>query len=714
MNPRILVVEHNVVVANNLKDRLERVRYDVAGISVSGHDAVRQAAETRPDLVLMDINLPGKPDAVAVAAEIHARFDIPVVYLIGSADEAALLQARATEPYGHVLDPFERQELGNTIQMALYKHSTERELRESEQRYRNLVENSLQGILVFQGSPPRIVFASTLCAEITGHTVEELLSLSPEEVEVLIHPEDRAKIRGWLEHLASGKRVSANGQFRMVRRDGATRWVECFASTVEQGGKLALQLALVDMTKLKLAEQALRQVRDELEGQVEERTAELLESNKLLRREMMGHLQAQNVLAQRVEELRILHALGRQVSASLSLDQVLDAALRGIAENVAPDLAILFLRKGDELRLQGVHPPHPQWQDRAGALRVGDCLCGLAARGGRALYSSELSRDPRCTREECKKAGMNSFAALPLLRGAEVIGVLGLASVPRRDFGEQSAFLEALASAIAIGLQNALMHRQIERHAAELEHQVTERKQMEQALLYRERLAAMGQLAAALAHEINNPLQAIGSNLELVLDFPLPDEERQQYLQTVRGEVERLMGLTRRMLDFARPPAVERQPVSLKEAVHHALSLSGKQLQHAGIQVSLDLPDPLPKVLASRDQLTQVFLNLILNALEAMSAGGELDITARHVGDCIELRFVDNGPGLPSGVLDRLFEPFYTTRKRGIGLGLSISHSIIHQHGGTITASNAPGGGAVIVLTLPVAPPPDDQHEEVE
>jgi signal transduction histidine kinase len=154
--------------------------------------------------------------------------------------------------------------------------------------------------------------------------------------------------------------------------------------------------------------------------------------------------------------------------------------------------------------------------------------------------------------------------------------------------------------------------------------------------------------------------------------------------------------------------------VSLKEAVHHALSLSGKQLQHAGIQVSLDLPDPLPKVLASRDQLTQVFLNLILNALEAMSTGGELDITARHVGDCIELRFVDNGPGLPSEVLDRLFEPFYTTRKRGIGLGLSISHSIIQQHGGTITASNAPGGGAVIVLTLPVAPPPDDQHEEVE
>jgi signal transduction histidine kinase len=106
------------------------------------------------------------------------------------------------------------------------------------------------------------------------------------------------------------------------------------------------------------------------------------------------------------------------------------------------------------------------------------------------------------------------------------------------------------------------MHRQIERHAAELEHQVTERKQMEQTLLYRERLAAMGQLAAALAHEINNPLQAIGNNLELVLDFPLPDEERQQYLQTVRGEVERLMGLTRRMLDFARPPAVERRPLS--------------------------------------------------------------------------------------------------------------------------------------------------------
>jgi two-component system NtrC family sensor kinase len=232
---------------------------------------------------------------------------------------------------------------------------------------------------------------------------------------------------------------------------------------------------------------------------------------------------------------------------------------------------------------------------------------------------------------------------------------------------------------------------------------LTERKQMEQYVLRTERLAAMGHLAAALAHEINNPLQSIGSSIELVLDFPLEESEKQDYLAAVRQEIERLMALTGRVLDFARPPRVERYSISVPEVVHHALSLAGKQLMHSRIGVNENLPDDLFSVRASRDQLAQVFLNLILNAVEAMPDGGRLSISARATEEQVELSFQDTGPGIQEDDFERVFEPFHTTKENGTGLGLAVSYSIIQQHGGTITANNAPEGGAVFTVILPTA-----------
>ncbi|MBC8248244.1 MAG: histidine kinase, partial [Anaerolineales bacterium] len=234
--------------------------------------------------------------------------------------------------------------------------------------------------------------------------------------------------------------------------------------------------------------------------------------------------------------------------------------------------------------------------------------------------------------------------------------------------------------------------------------EITERKRAEECLLRTERLAAMGRLAAALAHEINNPLQAISSSLELVLDFPLEEEERLEYLQAARREIERLMALTGRVLNFARPPRVEQQPTSAADVVHDALALVSKRLDYSDIRVSLDLPDVLPPVLASSSQLAQVFLNLIINAIQALPDGGALSISARLAGEQVEVTFTDSGPGISPDAMARLFEPFYTTKENGTGLGLATSHSIIQQHGGTLTAGNAPGGGAVFTVALPIAP----------
>ncbi|MCS7179451.1 MAG: CHASE4 domain-containing protein [Anaerolineae bacterium] len=199
---------------------------------------------------------------------------------------------------------------------------------------------------------------------------------------------------------------------------------------------------------------------------------------------------------------------------------------------------------------------------------------------------------------------------------------------------------------------------------------ITERKRMEQYLIQTERMTAMGQMAATLAHEMNNPLHSIWTMLELITEFPVSAEEKEQYLQAIRREVWRLMTLTRQVLDFARPPQWEETPVNLTETLRYALGLAERQLREHDIQVALRIPDDLPVVVGSQDQLAQVFLNLILNAVDAMPKGGRLEIQAIVHNQQVILTFADTGPGIPPEIMKHLFEPFITTKKGGDGSGI--------------------------------------------
>jgi PAS domain S-box-containing protein len=234
---------------------------------------------------------------------------------------------------------------------------------------------------------------------------------------------------------------------------------------------------------------------------------------------------------------------------------------------------------------------------------------------------------------------------------------------------------------------------------------ITERKQMQQAMLRAERRAAMGRLATALAHEINNPLQTLLGNVELVLDYPLEEKERQELLEVMHTEINRLATLTRQTLNFSKVTQTRTRPVMVSDAVHHALTLTQKALEESRVQVELEIEDELAKVSASPDELVQVFVNIILNACESMPQGGRLIIQAQAEARQVEVTFADNGPGIPPEMLDKIFAPFQTTKEGGTGLGLAISDHIIGQYGGTMQANNAPEGGAVLQIKLPMAPP---------
>jgi PAS domain S-box-containing protein len=220
-----------------------------------------------------------------------------------------------------------------------------------------------------------------------------------------------------------------------------------------------------------------------------------------------------------------------------------------------------------------------------------------------------------------------------------------------------------------------------------------------------ERLAAIGRVAASLAHEINNPLQALRSHLELIRSYPLSDEEREQSFSILEREVERLDETTRRVLGFARPAPDVLAPASLTGILEQTLALSRNYLRNQRVEILTDFPADLPPVLVAAGQLIQVFLNIILNAVHAMEGKGRLEIRIRHRGKRAEISFTNDGPPIPAEYLPRIFDPFFTTRAEGTGLGLSISHAILQRHHGAIQVANLPHRkGVRFTIELPFAP----------
>jgi PAS domain S-box-containing protein len=235
---------------------------------------------------------------------------------------------------------------------------------------------------------------------------------------------------------------------------------------------------------------------------------------------------------------------------------------------------------------------------------------------------------------------------------------------------------------------------------------VTDRKQAEQRVIRAEQMAMLGWLAAALAHEINNPLQIIQTHLDLVLDFPLDKAEGEECLRVIRQTISRLNNTTRTVLDFARPETGLVEPVDIDDVLREVLILSGKRLQQNHIQVTVDRKYTLPMlVLASPGHLAQVFLNLVLNAIEAMPEGGQLAIHVYPEDDQVAIAFTNSGQPIPPEILSHLFEPFITSKPESTGLGLWVSNTLIRQQGGMLSIQNLKNErGVTCTVKLPASP----------
>jgi two-component system sensor kinase FixL len=235
---------------------------------------------------------------------------------------------------------------------------------------------------------------------------------------------------------------------------------------------------------------------------------------------------------------------------------------------------------------------------------------------------------------------------------------------------------------------------------------ISDRKHMQTKLAQAERLAAVGELAAGVAHEVNNPINTIINCAQLIDD----GDDAKQNCRVIIEEGQRVAEIVRDLLQFARDDRAEPQATSLADVVERTRRLVGENWKRHGIRLEISVPDDLPPVLARPQQLQQVLLNLLINAKDALLQEARddrcVELSCQQSDGTVQFSVRDNGPGLAPGLGDRVFEPFVTTKRArgGTGLGLSISRSLVESYGGTISVASEPGRGATFTVRLPWAP----------
>ncbi len=398
---------------------------------------------------------------------------------------------------------------------------------------------------------------------------------------------------------------------------------------------------------------------------------------------------------QRSEDLAVLNEITRAVTSSLELDHVLTTSLHSIRQilHVEAGSLILLDTESGELHFRNTLPALEEWI-RRDAAQAGGGIIGTVT----TLREPLIIKEAQLLRVDDGELNLRNLLAVPLIVKSRAQGVIVVINRSDGSFtSDDLELLQFLAGAVAVAAENARLYGELADFARELE-----RSQAQ--LIQAEKLAATGRLAASLAHEINNPLQAIHNCLHLVISRPLTEDKKKYYLGLAQTEVERLITLVQRTLEFYRPSQGRTSATDVNRLIENVLALSSKRLEHGHVQVHTQLQADLMPIAAVPDQLTQVLLNLIINAVEAMPQGGALTIVSAQRDSWLAIEVQDTGAGLTPDEAARIFEPFYTTKADGTGLGLAVSYGIIQQHGGRIEVKSAPGQGSVFTVLLPFKP----------
>ncbi|HEU4743913.1 MAG TPA: GAF domain-containing protein [Anaerolineales bacterium] len=419
----------------------------------------------------------------------------------------------------------------------------------------------------------------------------------------------------------------------------------------------------------------------------------------------------------RARNLGLIHEVVQQVIGLTDASEVAEITSDLLARYFEYELCSVFIadEKGD-LTIAGFGGTSQNVVKRAMKsfeYPLSGGITGHVFETGEGLVVNDVLQDSRYRSIKGWQAGSEMCVAIR--DGDNMLGIIDVESSSRNAFTHNDFIaLESLAGILASVITSADQYQrlqvtisQLRSIQVELRARMEAQRSAENRLVQAAKLAAVGEMAAAIAHELNNPLTSVTGFAELALsDLPQESETRKD-LEIVMREATRARDVVRRLLDFARQSESTRARASLNDVVEDVVALSRHLIHTSGVTLNLELQENLPWVLVDVNQMKQVLLNLIHNALQAMPNGGGLTIssesTSRAGRDWIRIAVQDTGIGIPKPDQTRIFEPFYTTKgdQGGTGLGLSVTYGIITDHGGQIDVESQPGAGSRFSVWLP-------------
>jgi len=619
-------------------------------------------------------------------------------------------------------------------------------LPESEEKYRQLVEGSLQGICIAQGIPPVIVFTNPALAEILGYTVDEILSLTPEGTEKLIHPEDRAIFFQRYRDRLEGKPAIQRYEIRALRKDGSVRLVEMLSSPVNYQDQPAVQATFQDITERKRAEDQILIANERLQYLLTSSTA-VIYTAKISGNYGAIYLTDNIILLtgyNSIEFIENSNFWSEHVHPE-DLPRIL-GELPGIFEKEYHAYDYRFLHKNGHYFW--VHDEMKLIKDKEGnPLEIVGYLTDITERkkAEQALLESEKKYRriidhsllgfyiiqnqilKFCNQRLAKIFGYEKSDELLGMHIRELIAPESWATVEPfvrlKESGELDEVsnefkgkkkdgkvidLEVLGGRILYDGKSAIQGSMID---------VTERKHLEAQLLQSQKMEAVGRLAGGVAHDFNNLLTTIMGYSELLSQTLQSGDPSRDYVECVLNSARRGANLTNQLLALSRRHAVQEEVLNLNTVVADTNEIL-KRLIGEHIEMITMLDPSLEHVKADPVQIEQILMNLAVNARDAMPQGGQLTIRTANAflnkayccrykevvpGHYIMLSVSDTGHGMDTEVQSHLFEPFFTTKEKekGTGLGLSTVYGIIKQSSGHIEVESAPGKGSTFNIYLP-------------
>ena len=562
----------------------------------------------------------------------------------------------------------------------------EQQLRSSEARFRSLIENASDTIVVLN-EQGEITYTSPSALRALGYKPADCVN---RHISEFVFEDDRRSIADWLHQVQQQPGIAIPvAECRVRRGDGAyLTFAAVITNLLNDPAVRGIVVNAHDITRRKQAEEALERV---------------LEAEK-----------------RHAQELATLYSASHLMSSSLDLNQVLSSVISEVRHLLNAEGVSVLLNEGKELVFAVASGPGSE------AL-PGTRMPATAGVAGAVFQSQTSARvtdtqhDPRFYSAIDQMTGLvtRSLLAVPLIANGVAIGVIESIKNSVGAFQDSDlALLEGIAGSAGIAIENARLY--------EAQREQNRRLQESQRqLVQAEKMAALGRLTASFAHEINNPLQAIEGCLSLIGeeldDLNTNSQEREANIRhdlaITLAEVERIATLVRQLHEFYRPLSGTAAAADLHAALDNVLHLIHRSVEDNHVRVELHFAAAgvlqRPMVGASPDQLQQVFLNLVTNAIASMPQGGVLHIrTAPDVivqlndkgrRPAIRVEFADTGPGIAPDKLAYVFEPFYMSNSNGSGIGLSICYDLVKSIGGVITANSQIGVGTTFTVVLPLS-----------